>query len=218
METTGTLSIQRREETNSRANRRLRREGGMPGNVYARGVESIAIKVKKDELWKNVSKFGRTAVYKLQDEKGEIYNVMVKDIQNAPVTGELLHVDFQQISLDEEVRANVPLKIEGKELLEARRLLMMLHIDHIPVKGLPTDIPNSLDIDVSELNIGDSILVSDIDFPTDILPDMDSETLLLTVSEAKVEIVEEEAEVEEDVLDTAEAAKDEEGQEKSGTE
>lgn len=209
MEITGTLTIQNREETNSRANRRLRREGSMPGNVFARGMESIAITVKKDELWRNISKFGRTAVYKLKDEKGEIYNVMVKDIQNAPVTGEFLHVDFQQISLDEEVRANVPLKVEGKELLESRRLLMMLHIDHIPVKGLPNDIPNSIDVDVSEMDIGDSILVSDIVFPKDIEPDIDIETLLLTVSEAKIEIGEEEAEVEEDALETVEGAEEE---------
>lgn len=185
MEITGTLSIQNRENTSSKANNRLRRDGYLPGNVYAKGMESVAVTVKKDELRKNLAKFGRSALFKLKDEKGKVYNVMVKDIQNTPVTGEYMHVDFQQVSLKEEVRANVPLKIEGKELLESRRLLMMRHLDQIHVKGLPQDIPNTIDIDVSGFQGGENITVGDLTFPAGILPDMDTALLVITVSESR---------------------------------
>lgn len=194
---TAILKITDRKDTSSRANKRLRKTGYVPGNIFGKDIESVSVAVKKDELRKGLIKYGRSALFKLEADGGKTYNVMVKDIQNEPISREFIHVDFQQITLSEEVKANVPIKIEGKEALESKRLLLMRQIDIIPVKGLPQDIPNSIDIDVSGLKGGENIYVSDVKFPGGIVPEINPEQLIISVSEAKAQMVieEEEAEV-----------------------
>lgn len=190
MEINGTLHFEHRANTSSKANGRLRKEGYLPGNIYAKGMDSVAITVKKDELRKNLARYGRSALFKLKDQEGKVYDVMVKDIQNAPITSEFQHVDFQKVSLKEEIKANVPICIEGKESLEFRGLLMMRHLDQIHVKGLPQHIPNTIDVIVSELHAGDNITVGDILFPKGIVPETDAAILVVNVIEAKAQPLE----------------------------
>ena len=132
-----------------------------------------------------IVKLGRAAVFKLDTEGEKIFNVMVKDIQIAPLNGDFLHVDFIQISLTEEIKADVVIRIIGREHLEAKRYLLNRAMDTILVKGLPQDIPNEIDIDVSDMEVGDSKNISDIQFPEGIVPEIEPDQLVLSVSEAK---------------------------------
>lgn len=186
MNNTGVLKVETREDTSTQANNRLRKTGWMPGNIYGKSMDSIAVSIRKDELRKNIAKYGRSAVFELLLDGDKKYNVMVKDIQFTHVSQDLMHVDFHSISLTEETKANVPVKVVGDEMYEARRLLMQIQRDIIPVRGLPQDVPNFIEVDVKELNPGDTIFISDVIFPEGITPELDDEQLILSVSEAKV--------------------------------
>ncbi len=145
---------------------------------------------------KNIAQFGRSAVFELVLDGDKKYNVMVKDIQFTHVNQDLMHVDFHSISLSEETKANVPVRVVGDELYGSRRLVLQVQRDILPVKGLPQDVPNFIEIDVKDLNVGDNIFVSDLKFPAGITTELDETQLVLSVSEAKVhqdlEAVEEE--------------------------
>lgn len=180
------LKISLRETEGSKANKRLRKEGLVPGNVFGKGQPSVAVVIRRDELKKGLTRHGRFALFKLEEEKGKIFDAMVKDIQVDPITREYVHVDFQQIKLSEEVKATVPVRVEGRDSLEFRKLLLVHQMDAIPVKGMPQDIPNTLDIDGSKLNAGDNVFVGDIPYPAGIVPEINPELLVLSVSEAKV--------------------------------
>ena len=181
------LKITRRDAAGSNANKRMRREGLIPGNVFGKGQPSVSVSVRQDELKKGLARYGRFALFKLEADNGRIYDAMVKDIQLDPISREFVHVDFQQIKLSEEVKATVPVRIEGKEALESRRLLMVHQLDAIPVKGMPQDIPNTIDIDVKELKAGDNVFISDIRFPDGIHPEISLEHLIISVTEAKAQ-------------------------------
>ena len=164
--------------------------------MFGKGQPSVAVTIRQDELKKGLAKHGRFALFKLEADKGGLFDAMVKDIQVDPITREYVHVDFQQIKMSEEVKATVPVRIEGRESLEFRKLLLVHQMDAIPVKGMPQDIPNSLDIDGSKLNAGDNVFVGDIPYPAGIVPEINPELLVLSVSEAKVN----RAESEEDTI------------------
>ena len=186
MNETGVLRVESRTDTSSQANKRLRKAGYLPGNIYGKDMESVAVTIRKDELRKNIAKYGRSAVFELVLDGNKKYNVMVKDVQFTHVDHDFMHVDFHSISLSEETKANVPVKIVGDELYEARRLLLQLHRDFIPVKGLPQDVPNFIEVNVKDLNAGDNLFISDLEFPKGIVPELEETQLVVSISEAKI--------------------------------
>jgi len=192
MKETGMIKIEKRDVVNSRTSKQLRQKGYLPGNVYGKGIESMSLIVKEDELKKRLAEFGKNSLYSLVLEGKEVYTVIIKDIQNAPVKGNPIHVDFQQISLTEEINAEVGIRIIGKEHLELKKLLLIRQIDTIPVRGLPQNIPDSIQIDVSNLNAGDSINVGSIKFPKGIIPEIELDHVVISVNESMTYDTEEE--------------------------
>lgn len=207
------LKVDGREPDSKRGNRRLRREGILPGSISIRGEDAVSLAIRRDELQRALSKSGMSAVFNLQLDDKDSYTVMVKELQSAPITGELLHVTFQQVSLTEETRAEVAIRAEGKPSLEHKRLEYLQHLDYLPVRGLPQNIPNSIDIEVGDMEAGDNVLVSDLEMPEGVETDMDLDRLVFTVSLPRLE-VEEEVEEDEDALAEGEDAEgDEEAEE-----
>lgn len=184
MKETGIIKIEKRDVVNSRTSKKLRQKGYLPGNVYGKGIESMSIIVKEDELKKSLVEFGKNNLFNLVLEGKEFSTVIIKDIQNSPVKGVPIHVDFQQISLTEEINAEVNIRIIGKELIELKKLLLIRQIDTIPVRGLPQNIPDEIEIDVSNLNAGDSINVGSIKFPKGIVPEIELDHNVITINES----------------------------------
>ena len=191
MQETAIMNIETRSSTSKGANKLLRRNGYLPGNIFGRGVESISIAVKKDDFRKAIKEFGRNAVFKLVAPNNEAYTVMTKDIQVAPIINEISHLDFQLVSLSEEIKQEVAIKIIGTEFLEAKRLLLNSHVDLITVNGLPHDIPHDIEIDVANMVSGDSFLFKDLKLPKGITSDLDPELKIISVKGTrKQEVVE----------------------------
>lgn len=197
----GILNIERRTVTNSRASRKLRNNGYIPASISSKGKESISVAVKADELRKGLATYGRYALFKLALEGEKPMTGMVMDIHYAPVTNNMLNVDLQQVSLNEEIRAELPIRIKGVEVLEHNKLMALRQLDTISVKGLPQDIPDEVIVDVSNVKGVDNIIISQLEFPQGIVPDGNPDQIVLSIVETKRgkssdEVAEEEAEQE----------------------
>ncbi|QHI73722.1 50S ribosomal protein L25 [Aminipila terrae] len=189
MKDTAVIKIEKRTQCSSGENKRLRKNGYLPGNIFGRGTESTAVIVNRSELRKKISEMGRNAIFTLTLPGEKDFPVIIKEIQISP-KGEELHIDFQQVSLSQEIKTDVMLKITGKEALEAQKLISTYQMDFISVKGLPQDIPDSIDIDVSDLHMGSVITVGDIKLPKGITCENNPEHIVITVNQSKIKTVE----------------------------
>lgn len=206
-----TIKAEKREGATTAANKRLRKEGYLPATVYGKGMETQAIVVKQEEMRKTLKEAGRNAVYKLAVEGGDSYDVIVKEMKKNALSDAYINIDFMKVSLTEEIKQEVTLRIHGKEQIEAKRLLLVQNIPSVLVKALPQDIPEHIDVDASELEVGGHIILSDVKLPEGVTLEMDPDTLVVTVHEQRVlepEVTEEVAE--EDAESVPEIGKEEE--------
>lgn len=184
MKEEGIIKVDRKSHVSSGANTRLRKDGYLPGNIYGKGIGSIPIVIKEDDLEKNLAKFGRNAVYKLDLAGEKTYNVVIRDIQYLPVKHEHMHVEFQKITLSEDMKTDVKIRVIGKESIDANNLILLQQMDAIPLKGLPRKMPDIIEIDVSDLKVGESITIGSIEFPTGVVCELDPEQVVLSVKES----------------------------------
>lgn len=186
MQETPVMKAEIRQEVTKGNKKKLRENGFIPGIISGKGMESIPVAVKKDDFRKCLNTYGRNAIIKLNNSDGKSYNVMVKEFQTSPLIYEIIHIDFQKVSLSEEIKAQVSIKIVGQELLEAKRMVLNRQLDTILVSGLPQDIPDDIEIDVSNLSSGSSIKISDISLPKGLTISGGTDQLLLSVSDGKI--------------------------------
>ncbi len=198
------IKVWERENVNSRASKQLRRTGYVPAAISRKGQDSISIKVKGDEILRNLSKHGRNYLFTLDIEGKEPCTVMVKELYYSPVKRELLNVDFQQVSLSDEIKVDISIRLIGKEEAEFKKLLVMTQLDKIPVKGLPQDIPDYLEIDITNMTADDKVNVGDIQYPKGVVPDIETDKLVLMLSEARSSS-EEETEADSEQTETEES-------------
>ena len=161
MSETAALKFEVRKELTKGEKRRYRKNGYIIGVINRKGEESIPIAVKMDEFRRIIKQNGRNAILKLYDSDNNSYDVIVKTIDTANLNYEYLHVDFQKVSLNEEIKVDVALKFIGTDLLTSKRLVLNRFMDTIPVSALPQDIPDFIEVDVADKNDGDIIYIKD---------------------------------------------------------
>ncbi|MBC3797681.1 50S ribosomal protein L25 [Acetobacterium tundrae] len=191
-----TMAIEKRENGNGSAGKKLRAIGYIPGAINRKGLESVSVKIKKDELIKNIFKYGKNYLFTLNLGGQESYSAMIKEIQHSPIKREILNVVFQQVSVTEKIKFNLNIKIVGKEAIELKSLHFVEQMDKILVTGLPQDIPDFLEIDVTDLNLNDKICVGDIKFPKGIESEIEADKIVLVITEMRLDDT-----IIEDVLD-----------------
>ena len=193
------LKIEKRENTNSRTSKKLRRQGYLPASISSKGKNSVSVAVKADDLRKGMATYGRNALFKLEMD-GFSVTSMVRDIHVSPVKGDMLNVDFQEVSLKEEMRADLTVVLRGTEALEFNKLMALRQIDSITVRGLPQDIPDDITIDVSNIDKADNVYLKDVVFPEGITPEGDPEQIIISIVETRrtVDVEDEDVEQTED--------------------
>ncbi|HAQ41530.1 MAG TPA: 50S ribosomal protein L25 [Clostridiales bacterium] len=207
----GILNIERRKTVNTRASRKLRKNGYIPASVSCRGKESISVAVKADELRKSLNSHGRNALFRFSLDNDNSTIGMVKEIQLSPVKGEMLHVDLQQVSLNEEIKADLSIRFKGLEALEFKKLMALPQMDEVRVKGLPQDIPDEIVIDVSNIEGVENIALADVDLPKGIVPEISLDQCVVSIVEIKrQEVSDDETEEETVAVATEEAVTAEE--------
>ena len=201
-----------REEFGSRVSRRLRKTGKVPGVVYG-GADGKAISFAADARELRRVLVGAGALIDL-NIAGDKRPVILKDIQQHPVRGELVHVDFVQVRLDEKIQTTVPLHAEGGEeapgVKEGGVLELPTHL--LNIEALPTEIPDAITVDVSGLAMQETMHLSALTPPQGVtfLDDPD-ETIIATLVIPSEEPAEPELEEEAEVV--GEGAEAEEGAE-----
>ncbi|NLL72133.1 MAG: 50S ribosomal protein L25 [Clostridiales bacterium] len=192
------LKIEVRKEVSKSNNKKLKRDGYLLGVINQKGMDSLHIALKMDEFRRALKENGRNAIFKLKDSEKNSYDVMVKTIDIIPMKYEFEHVDFQKVALDEEIKVDVAIRFEGTDYLQAKRLILNTQMDTIAVTGLPQSIPDSIVVDVTNKEDGDTILVGDLELNKGISVDVDPEQVVASISEVKV-VAEEETEDEDEV-------------------
>jgi large subunit ribosomal protein L25 len=179
----------------------LRRQGLTPANIYGQRVESQAVQVSTEALKHVIKTAGRNEIVYLRLDGDEPRPTFVRDIQRNPVTDVILHVDFNQISLKDKVKADVPIHLVGlSPAVDTFGGILMHGLDHVSVEALPTEVPSFLELDVSSLvEINQALHVSDLELPEDVTLLTDAEQVVAKVAPPAVEPVEEVEEEEEAV-------------------
>jgi large subunit ribosomal protein L25 len=217
-ETATKLDVTSRVAGGSRAVRRLRRSGRVPGVLYGHGGEAVGFDADARELRLALARSG--AVLDLSVDGGKATPVVLKETQRDPVRGETIHVDLLRVRLDEAIHAVVPLELTGTEdapgVKEGGVLEQITR--ELNVEALPTAIPESIVHDVSEMVIGDTLLLSVVAVPAGVtlLDDLE-ETVLVTLSPPRLQAeVEEEIEAETELVGEGEAAEGEAAESSEG--
>jgi large subunit ribosomal protein L25 len=212
-----TLDVESRTEYGTRVSRRLRKTGKVPGIVYATPEgDCISFSVDARELRRIL--VGAGALIDLNVD-GTTRPVIVKDTQRHPVRGDVLHIDFVQVRLDEKIQTQVGVQVEGVEeapgVKEGGVLEQVTH--QLNIEALPTDIPEAIVADVSAMGVADTMHLSALTPPARVtfLDDLE-ETIIATIVVPTEEP--EEPEVEEEAEVVGEEAEGEEGAEAAGEE
>lgn len=206
---TTVLTISARDVEGSRATRRLRRQGLVPGILYGRGGDPLPFTVDARELSHALRASG--AVVEL-DLDGQKTSAVLKDSQHHPVRGETTHVDFLRVDLTKPIEAVVPIELLGGDDAPGVKEGGILDqtMREVTVEALPNEIPESIQLDVSELSIGDSLPLSAAVVPDKVKLLDDPEATAATVLAPRLQVEEEEG-IEEETGIVGEAAAEESG-------
>lgn len=217
MATTATINARTREGTGKGAARSSRREGRIPGVLYGHGEESVSLSVDANELQKLVHSISiENTIVDLDIGKGDPYKVLIREVQRHPFRDEFIHIDFFHVAMDEKIQVEIPIVLIGTPTGVKNKGGVMDHqLRELEVFCLPGNIPEKVEIDVSNLDIGDSIHVSDIQLPdVEVLTDLDRSVVAVlapTVIEVE-EAAAEEAILEPEVIGRGKEEEEEEGE------
>ncbi len=163
----------------------LRKEGKVPGVLYSKGVEPISFTTTLIALRPIVyTKEMRLVNLKINDK--EAITCILKDIQFDPVSDKIIHVDFLAITAGQKIEVQVPVSLIGQSVGIKEGGQIQQHLHKLEVECLPKNIPDHLEIDITELNIGDSVHIRDLSFDNITLTNTD-DTLVVAIAAPKAE-------------------------------
>ncbi|HEX6788528.1 MAG TPA: 50S ribosomal protein L25 [Gaiellaceae bacterium] len=214
-----TLTVQAREDLGSSNTRRLRKQGFVPGVLYGRG-DPVAISIEERELRRALTgAAGLHSILDVQiDGKGSTHASILKDYQVDKVRGYVVHVDLQEVRLDQTITASVSVHLAGGDDAPGVREggVLSQPLREVQVEALPLEIPEHIDLDVSHMATGDTLRISDIKVPDGVTLLDDPETVIATVTAPTREIVEEEPAEGEELAEGEEGAEAAEGEAAEG--
>jgi large subunit ribosomal protein L25 len=192
---TTALELQARSPEGSRSARRMRREGLVPGVIYGGGEDPQPFKVDARILRNTLAHAAQVIEVAME---GASTNVLIKDVQRHPVRGEAIHVDLLRVRMDQTIHATVPIEFAGSE--EAPGVveggIFNQELREVNIEALPGDIPDSIQYDVSGLEMNATVTLEVLDPPQGVTLLDDAETVIATITPPTLEPVEEEIETE----------------------
>ncbi len=213
-----TLKAAPREDFGSRSSRRMRRQGVVPGVVYSGGSEAKPFQVAERDV-RAVLQEG-AALFDLEIEGSKSVPVVIKEQQHHPVRGSLQHLDLMQVNLKEAIQADVAIELEGiDDAPGVRGGGVLEHVTReITVEALPAEIPDNICVDVSAMEINDTLSLAAVAAPDGVtfVAEEPEEITIVTVSPPRVEEVEPEVEEETELVGEGEGEEAAEGEGEAG--
>jgi len=197
MVTTATLNATLRQEHGKGPARRLRREGKIPAVIYGHGEATRSLAVDALELERLFSRIhveNTIISLKIDGEKGGPVRALVREVQMHPFRPEILHVDFYQIHAGERVHLEVPVRLVGTAAGVRAGGILQQTLHDIEVRCLPDQIPEAIEADISALEIGESLHVSDLRVPEGVEIEAEAERVVCSILPPTVAALETEAE------------------------
>lgn len=192
------VAAESRTETGKNFNRRLRGRGLIPGIVYASGKKAVSVSVSPRKITEILhSASGENTLFDIEIE-GKSHRVILKEFQREPVKGQLLHADFFEVTLDKRIEVKVHIELVGTPVgVKNEGGLLDFVTRELQFECLPTDIPDKISVDVSGLELGRHLRVSEVTLPSDkitLLTEADVVIAHVVTPRADVAAAEEEAE------------------------
>lgn len=179
------IAVQERKDFGKNASRRARRAGMIPAAVYSKGKETQAFLVNADE-WQAFSANHASHMVTLAHGSVDI-PALVKEVQFNYLKNYVLHIDFQEVNLNEDIVSSVAIHAHGEAVGAAHGGILEQELHELEVICHPADLPEMLHVDVSKLEIGQSLHVSDIVLPAGVKCEMDPETVVFHVARPQLE-------------------------------
>jgi len=147
-------------QASGKENKRLRREGMVPGVVFGKGVPSVPVQVDAKRFEALYREAGRTSIVKVTvDGRSPARSTIIKSIQRNPLSGRAVHVDFFVVNLTQEMQSDVPISFTGTSpAIELDNGTLMNPLDHLKVKALPGEMPHEFVVDISSLTDMDAAI------------------------------------------------------------
>lgn len=216
------LNVKTREKF-GKSVKALRKQGLIPAELYGRGIQNLHLAIDGKEFRKIWKEAGENTVLDLLMDR-EKQSAIIHDIQRDYVSGEIIHVDFHRIRMDEKIQAHIPLEFTGEApAVKEQGGILNKTISEIMVESLPGDLPHRIVVNLELLKeLNQSIYVKDLDVPKNVKIMVDAETAVATVTpplkeeavappvevgEVKVEAEEKKAEREEEAAAEGEESK-----------
>lgn len=213
------LTAETREVSSKGQIKEMRKRDYVPAVVYGKKVDNTLLSVNRKELIQALNTSAGANVLidlKIEGGKKRKETVMVKELQRDPVKDIFLHVDFIGISLEDKLQVKVPISFNGEPLGVKEGGVPSVQLREVIVETLPTDIPEFLEVDISQLNIGDSLNVSDLQIPkgAQVVGDPDETIISVLAPTIEEEPTEDEDLLEEGAEESEEAEEAAEDQDK----
>ncbi len=156
------LRAEPRAEAGTRPSRRLRGDGAVPAVLYGRGLDATPLSVDRRDLYAALrTEAGTNALINLE-VAGDKYLTVARELQRHPVRGELIHLDFINISLDEKISAEVGIEFMGEPEGTKEGGIVETIRTSVMISALPMEIPGSIEIDITDMNVGDTLMLGDL--------------------------------------------------------
>jgi len=198
------LKAESRNEVGKKEIKHLRNQGLVPGIIYGAGNDPQLLTLNEHDLRAFLTKVGEHALVEVAIGNKSSMLALLEEIQHHPLTDRVIHVDFKLVPRDKPVEVLVPIEFIGESEAVHEGGLLMPRLHELMVKTLPDNVPNNIEVDVSELGFDHAIHISDVVVPEDVeLLHEDSQTVVTVVRPRIIE-------VEEEVVEEVEVAEGEE--------
>lgn len=175
-----TIHVEERKEIGSNAVRRLRAAGKVPAILYGEGKPTLPLAVSEHELERHLRQHHKVFKLRMGGRERHIY---LQDVQFDCLTDRPLHVDFKRISMDERIHLKVELSFIGHPVGLSHGGRFVKDVIELAVASLPAAIPETVDVQVAELDVGDQILAKDLVLPQGVILDVPEDTVVCHVAE-----------------------------------
>lgn len=186
-----TIEVQKRERTGKGGSRESRRNGMIPGVVYGGGKESVPIQLDRKTFVELMNKKveGENPIFLLKlTDSGQERHAILRDLQRDPVSRMVIHIDFQRIEMTQKVHVTVPIELVGTAVgVKTEGGLLEFITRELKIEALPGDIPGHIDLDISNLHVGQHIEARDAKMPQGVTLFDDPDKVIVTLGHVRTE-------------------------------
>jgi large subunit ribosomal protein L25 len=175
-----TIHLQDREGSSKSSLNKMRAQGNIPAVVYGQEIGSIHVTVNEKEIVAAMKKNAR-AILEVALPSNQTYPVLIQEYQRDSLSGKLLHIDFHQINMNQSIETMVTIHFTGDPIGVKEGGILQVETHSVQVRCMPKKLPDTIEVDISELGIGDHLLVSDLKVDKGVEILTESTAMLVTI-------------------------------------